>query len=138
MAQDLDLGKLLRLKGMVESAASAVDPAQPESAHAITDSYQRLRAQVGELVGGSDLEGEFTASFPEIDVARFEPRRGSLIAEGAAALNAAQRARVLLGQLAGWLEGLIVERTLQQRIEAEAAERVKQERKQPPGFRATP
>jgi hypothetical protein len=135
---DVDLGKLLRLKGMIDSAASAVE-ADAASAPALTESYQRLREQVEKTLSGSDLLAEFQASFPELPTV--EGPTGSehpreVVSRARVAESAARKARALLGQLAGWVDGMIAERTLEKRLQAEAVERVKQE-KQRPGFRAS-
>ncbi len=68
--------------------------------------------------------------FPEIQ--EFEGGSGpgprGLIDWHTAATTAGTNAKRLLEQLSGWIEGLIEEQTLSERIEAEAAERVKQEK----------
>ena len=127
---ELDLGRLLRLKGMIESAASTVDPAVA-SAPALTESYSRMRAQVFELVNGSELSNEFSAAFPKMNPVSTPSGSGhpsNMVRQIRTAEAEAQKARTLLGQLAGWLTGLIEEQTLTARIKAEAAERIKQQR----------
>lgn len=119
---DLDLGRLLRLKSMAESAAPSVEP-DGYSAPALTGSYARLRAEIARMLEGSGLEQEFANAFPEITVikhARNTPRVATRDA------SAAREVRILLGQLGGWLEGLIAERTLEQRLRYEAEERMRQ------------
>jgi hypothetical protein len=134
---ELDLGRLLRLKGMVEAAASSVEQPDGSAAPALTGSYMRTRAEISSLLGGSGLEQEFANAFPEIEVVEGGHRHPrDAAAAGITDAPAARSAQVLLGQLAGWLDGLIAERTLDQRLRLEAEERVKQERRQSPGFRA--
>jgi hypothetical protein len=122
---------------MVESAAAG--EANGYSAPAFTQSYVRLRGQVAQLVTGTSLEEEFAGAFPEIEQVEIPKGRNDpavLSMQKSALAPQAHRAQALIGQLGGWLTGLIDEQTLQQRIEAEAAVRIKQERRQPPGFRA--
>jgi hypothetical protein len=131
----LDLGQLLRYKGMVEAASTAVD-ADGAAAHALSESYMRLREQLANVLEG-DLSDEFNAVFPEIEIpAPVQVHPGAAARAAIAQTPAARRAQVLLTQLAGWLDGLIAEQTLDQRLKLEAAERVAQERRKPPGFGA--
>ena len=129
----ISLGQLLRLKGMTEAAGTAV-AADGASAPALTESYIRLRDQIANLLQG-DFADEFDAAFPVVEEVR-QPMDHPRAAARAAIIHeaAARRARTLLGQLAGWLDGLIAEATLEQRLRFEAEERVKAERRQPPGF----
>jgi hypothetical protein len=134
---ELDLGQLLRLRGMIESAATSVT-ADGDGAPALTESYARLRGLARDFVEAPDLNiDEFDPAFPEMDVVEFaeheHPRR--LMARNTTYAPQAKRAQALLGQLGGWVSGLIDEITLEQRLRFEAQERVKQERRQPPGFR---
>jgi hypothetical protein len=111
---------------MVESGGDGA------SAHALSDGYMRLRNQIGTILDG-DLSDEFNAAFPEIQVPQLGPGSPS---RTIALTPQARRSQALLAQLAGWLEGLIAERTLDQRLRYEAEERVKLERRKPPGFQA--
>jgi len=134
---ELDLGELLRLRGMLESAATG--PADGDGAPALTESYTRLRGLVRDYVEAHGLNiDEFDPAFPEIDLVEFpehqHPR--DFAARTMAHTPQAKRAQALLGQLAGWVSGLIDELTLDKRLRLEAEERVKQERRQPPGFRS--
>jgi hypothetical protein len=132
----LELGPLLRLKAMTDEAASSLEP-ESASAPAFTEAYNRLRAAVRELVDKTPIEGEFLNFFPEIEQVSVSlsqhPREA--VREMVRFESAAKQARLLLGQLAGWVDGLIQEQTLERRLRLEAEERVKQERKQAPGFR---
>ena len=131
---EIDLGRLLRLKEMIASAAG-VDPANATSVYALAKSYGRLRAQVAATVEGSSLEQEFEGAFPSADqVGRLPQEPQMLRSGGITHSQVARDAQALLAQLAGWVEGLIAEQTLERRLELEATERVKQERRQSPGF----
>ena len=118
---------------MIRSAAGG-DEVDGLAAPGLTASYMRLRAQVAELVAGTRLADEFASSFPEIEVieGQVHPNAARHLAFGAGPV--AKEAQGLLRQLAGWIEGLVAEQTFEQRIQAEAAERVRQEKKPPTGF----
>ena len=125
----LDLGRLLRLKGTVESAVSGVE-IDWMAAPGLTESYNRILDEVRGLVEGTSLAEELER-FPEIENYRERGPSPRAVAEGG---SAAKRAASMLGQLAGWLDGLIQEQTLDQRLKYEAEERVKLERRKRPGF----
>lgn len=113
----LDLGQLLRLRGMIESASTAVDP-DGDGAAALTQSYIRLRRMVRDLVGESSATlDEFDAAFPEIDPVEIkthnDPR--SMAMRPMKYAPHARHAKALLGQLAGWVSGLIAELEYEQR-----------------------
>lgn len=126
---DFDVGRLLRLKTSIAAAARG-DEVKPADAPSLTSSYRRMRAQVEELVAGGELVAEFNEMFPEIP--EFQGPAGpgprGLIDWHTEATAAGIEARRLLEQLSGWIEGLIEEQTLAERIQVEAAERVKQEK----------
>jgi hypothetical protein len=107
----LDLGQLLRLRGMIESAATSVEP-DGDGASALTQSYMRLRGLVSQLVEESGAtHEEFNAAFPEIEEIKIEghqhPREMAMRPMKYA--PQAREAKALLGQLAGWVSGLIDE-----------------------------
>jgi hypothetical protein len=105
---DSDIGRLLRLKGAIEAAAGI--PAEAPAASALTETYQRLRAQALETAGDRDLRTEFEAMFPEIEPAPDppdHPRESLHIVWKREAEVKAQRASGLLHALAGWVEGLL-------------------------------
>jgi hypothetical protein len=113
----LNMGQLLRLRGMIESAATSVD-ATGDAAAALTESYARLRHQVGAVMTDSSADlAEFEAAFPRIDVVELDqyedPR--DMAMRGMKYAPQAKRAQVLLGQLAGWVTGLIQELEYEQR-----------------------
>lgn len=112
----LDLGQLLRLRGMIQSAADSIEP-DGDGAAALTESYARLRSRVRDLVEVSSAElKEFDAAFPVLDVIevpdREHPRKMAM--RGMEHAPHAKRAKLLLGQLAGWVTGLIEELQLEQ------------------------
>lgn len=127
-----DLGRLLRLKGAIDSMSGGGKP-EPADASSLTEGYRRMREQVAEMVAGAEVESEFEAMFPTLEAfIETSPTGGQgLIEWHHRATSAATRAQGLLNQLGGWLEGLIAEQTMPERIQAEAAERVKREQ---PGF----
>lgn len=113
----LNMGQLLRLRGMIESASTSVE-ATGDGAAALTESYIRLRGRVRAVMeeSSSDL-AEFDAAFPEIELVEVgdqeHPRQMAMRSMKYA--PHAKRARALLGQLAGWVTGLIQELEYEQR-----------------------
>jgi uncharacterized protein with von Willebrand factor type A (vWA) domain len=113
----LDMGQLLRLRGMIEGASTSVE-ATGDGAAALTESYARLRSRVRAVMEDStgDLD-EFDAAFPEIEVVaiadREHPREMAM--RGMKYAPQAKRAQALLKQLAGWVTGLIQELEYEQR-----------------------
>src|SRR5437763_1949626 len=111
----LTIGQLLRLRGMIESAATSV-PGDGDGAAALTQSYLRLRGMVRNLVGESSatLE-EFDSAFPEIEPIQIPGREHPRNMAKRAMQYAphAREAKALLGQLAGWVSGLIDELELE-------------------------
>jgi len=124
-----DIGRLLRLQNSI-SAIGKKGKVEPTDAPSLTEGYRRMRSQVFDLVAGSDLEPEFNDLFPEISEYSMQgdPTGGpGLIRWHTEATTAGTNAQRLLDQLGGWLEGLIEQQTLPEKIQAEAAERVRQE-----------
>jgi len=125
-----DLGRLLRLKNAIAAIASGTK-IEPADAPSLTDGYLRMRSQVADLVSGTNLDEEFKELFPEIPEFKSSGGPGvggrGLIDWHTEATTAGTNAQRLLDQLSGWIGGLIEEQTLPERIQAEAAERVKQE-----------
>lgn len=101
----MDVGVLLRLKGMCEAALDAPTKA---TGQAVAASYVRIRAEVGEAIGGEHTE-ELDRLFPK-----------ELETAGRPWGIQAEEAKTLFGQLAGWISGLIEEQLLDRRIRAEA------------------
>jgi hypothetical protein len=105
---DIDVGRLLRLKGTVESAAEI--PAEPSAANVLAETYGRLRSQALQVAEDRELRAEFEALFPEIEPAPDppdHPRESLHVVWKRRAAVQAQRASGLLRALAGWLEGLL-------------------------------
>jgi hypothetical protein len=92
-----------------------------------------MRDQVAEMVAGTGVGAEFEAMFPELEAfTETSPTGGpGLIEWHHGATSAATTAQGLLNQLSGGVDGLIAEQTMPERIQAEAAERIKREQ---PGF----
>jgi len=127
------VGRLLRLKGAIDALVGPGE-VKPDDLEGLAAGYGRMRKQVADLVKGSGLEAEFEALFPELGpVTNKGPGPGGLIDWHHEATSTAKNAKGLLAQLAGWVDGLIAEETMSERIQAEAAERVKREQ---PGFDA--
>lgn len=125
-----DIGRLLRLQNSI-AAIGKDGKVEPADAPSLTEGYQRMRAQVADLVASSQLEDEFNDLFPEIP--EFSSQGGptggrGLIEWHNEATTAGTNAQRLLNQLGGWITGLVEEQTLPEKIQAEAAERIKQER----------
>lgn len=126
-----DIGRLIRLQNSIAAIAKG-GKVEPADAPSLTEGYRRMRAQVLDLVAGTELEQEFNDLFPEIQ--EFSPQAGptvggrGLIDWHHEATTAGTNAQRLLDQLGGWVAGLVEQQTLPQKIQAEAAERVKQER----------
>jgi hypothetical protein len=128
-----DLGRLLRLHGAVKAAAD-VQPTG-DAAPILTSSYIRLREQALELVD-DERRAEVEATFPAIDIVELPENAHPRLANRLEVTGgpAARTAHGLLVQLAGWLDGYVAALTLEERMRLEASERVRQERRRPPGF----
>ena len=121
----MDVGKLLRIKSMVDEAA-AIEGGGRSRENAVYDSWRRIRAEVRGAIDDDDLAAEFDRLFPE----NFNLRTSGGQAEGERARIAERRLR----ELSGWLEGQVQALTLDQSIEAEARARAEAEQRRP-GFR---
>lgn len=118
----LDMGKLLRLRGMIESATASIE-ATGDGAAALTESYVRLRGRVRAVMEDSSVDlAEFDAAFPEIEIVEVHdqehPRQMAM--RGMKYAPHAKRAQALLGQLGGWVTGLIQELEFEQRARHES------------------
>ena len=98
-----DLGRLRRIKGMVESARTDVGQ-EWHAAPALTESYNRLRGEVLSALENTPHENEFENAFQEIEEVKAQRASPRSTAMGA---SAAARASGLLGQMAAWLKELI-------------------------------
>lgn len=119
---EIDLGRIFRLKGMVEAACLHGDLSWTD-APGLTQSFNRLRGQVINAFEGRPEREEVIAAFPEVkEVAPTRPNPTSIGVNTAAASEANGR----LKQLAGWLGGFADEAALAERIQAEADERAEE------------
>jgi hypothetical protein len=120
----IDIGKFLRLKSSIEAAMSAVPTDQAAvAAGAMMATYDRIRAEVADVVSDEQSD-EFSSLFPET-VTNYPGLVLGASSKEAAKYNSA---RVLLGSLAGWLDGFVAEARMQKEADAYAAARVKEER----------
>jgi hypothetical protein len=126
---ELDIGRLLRVRGMVSNATQA--EANHLTGAALTRAYMGLRGEL--LLGLSGaLREEFERLFEPLEIPReFNPYAGD---NPAVFTQHATEALLSLRRLEGWIQGLIDQATLEQRMRIEAEEKAKWEAKQPPGF----
>jgi len=124
-AHQFDLGRLLRVRAMVTAAqVEATDKAGLALVRAYTGLVAEMNLVLSE--GTEELREEFARIFTPIQ----EP----------APLNArmmavqATEAFVKLRQIGGWIQGLIDELTLDERLRLEAEAKVKAENQPPTGF----
>jgi len=119
-----DLGTYVRLRDATMSVIEGVPEAScAESGAAMVQSYGLLRAEVRAQAGWEHVE-EFDRLFPEWD--DLAPPRSPEAMPGAA--GDYHRARVLLLQLVGWLEGFIEQTQLETEARAYAEARLQKER----------
>jgi hypothetical protein len=109
----MDVGFLLRMKGVVEAAAAVPPSGRAGQGHA--EAYPRVRELIAEAVDDDTLRAEMDRLFP-----------ADLSTAGRPWNAQGDEAVVLMNLLAGWLGGLVEEAVLGQRIRAEAEERAKQ------------
>ena len=82
---------------MIDAALDAT-PERPEAAPGLVEAYNRIRLVCLDLVLGTEAEAEFDGLYPELP-----PFPDGMVAAVGAAAAAGDRARLLLGGLAGWL-----------------------------------
>ena len=120
-----DLGTYVRLRDATMSVIEGVPEAScAESGAAMVQSYGLLRAEVREQAGWEYVD-EFDRLFPEWD--DLAPPRPAEAAPGTA--HDYHRARALLLQLVGWLEGFIEQTQLETEARAYAEARLQKERR---------
>lgn len=123
--RDLDIGRFIRLRNAIQLASDASDG--DGSAVTLAESYLRFRAEALDLVPDENKD-ELQRLCPEIDGQEI----GSITSGSVAiAVRVQQRellakARVLLGALAGFLDGYVEETKM--RIEAEEKARLEAEK----------
>jgi hypothetical protein len=130
----LGVGKLLRLQGMVTAAAST--EAARDSAAALVHAYNGLQDELRASLESDetmDLAEEFDRLFPPLaEPGEFSP---VLAVESHARLAAAaEEGRTRLVQMGGWIQGLIEEITLQERMRLEAEAKAREQAKPRTGF----
>jgi hypothetical protein len=121
-----DLGRYVRLRDATMSVIEGVpETAAVEAAGAMVQAYRLIRAEVREQAGWEFVE-EFDRLFPQWD---------ALVAPGSGpgTVDDYHRARTLLIQLVGWLEGFIEQAQLETEARAYAEARLKKERDPAPG-----
>ena len=130
MATNPNLRSVIRIKTMARAAIPDTETVHSDTAWEMAKAYERLREEARKLSenAGWDSGDEFDAEMPPI---RFPEVPGNARPLG-------RRARVLLGQLAGWAEGHQEAFELEARFkaDAEAKQRAAAEAQRPtPGFR---
>jgi hypothetical protein len=132
--QSLDLGRLLRMQAMVMQAAQT--EATYQAGGALVLAYLRLRAELLKILEPeplAELREEFARIAPHMEFA--PPFSPLLAAETSAKLaDAAHQAQTNLRVLQGWVQGLIDELTLEQRLRLEAEAKAAQANRPPTGF----
>jgi hypothetical protein len=128
----LALGKLLRVRGMVIAAAQV--EATHFAAGALARAYVGMR---GELLAAlqpnslSELRDEFERLFEPLEIP--EPFN-RFVGNAEQLAQVAVEAQLSLRRLEGWIQGLIDELTLDQKMRMEAEETAKLASKIKPGF----
>jgi hypothetical protein len=132
----LDLGRLLRVQAMVTEVAQT--QATHQAGIALVKAYNSLRGEITLIVAGEELASlreECSRLFPHMDYPNVSARMSA--GERIANLDtAASEALLNLRKLGGWIQGLINERTLDQRLRLAAEEQAKLEAKPGMGFKA--
>lgn len=117
------LPRLLRLRGAIQRSLDSAGDIDAYS-EGLKDSYARLRMQARELAVAMGVSAEeFDSIFPEqVEVA--EPNLITL----------AKAAASLLGQLDGYLGGLVQAQAINEQITLEQLELAREAARRPPGF----
>src|SRR4051794_3309662 len=107
-----DLRAVIRIKTMARAAISDSATPGPDEGEEMANAYERLRAEAQALNqrAGWGSADDFNRELPPIERTSPTPPQSRVAAYAAANVNfhraaAGRRARVLLGQLAGWAEG---------------------------------
>ena len=106
------------------------------SAAGLTDAYNRMRDASQRLVDASpELPSEeFGLLFEALPPVSPPAQLDNFVEASAKLESDAKKASILLRQLSGWFQGVVLERTLKQRIEADARARAELAAKAPTGF----
>jgi len=124
---DLDLGRLLRLRAML--SAAQIEPTA-DAGRALVRAYNNLVIEGSGVLtrASAELKQDYERLFPPLE----EPDdhlNATRMAQGAA------EASLKIRLLGGWVQGLIDELTMDQRMRMEAVEMAKVGTKPPTGFR---
>jgi hypothetical protein len=118
------LARLLRLRGAIERSLEDSTTIDAFSADGLKEGYGRLRAQARELVVECEVDAaEFDALFPE-----------HATAEGAAMISIAKAAASLLGQLDGYLGGIVQTQAINAQLTLEQLELAREAARPTLGF----
>lgn len=115
----MDVEQLLRLRGTVEGSA-ATDPRT--GGQGLVASYPRIRVEVASAIDGGEKAAEFDRLFPT-----------TLSTHGQPWIPQAEEVKLILGEMAGWLDGVVNGAAFDRRIRVEAAAKAAEEAKRP-GF----
>jgi hypothetical protein len=131
----IDLGRLLRMRGMVIGASQV--EATRDAGIALVRAYAGLREELLRILEPEtlrELHDEFERLFPPMaEPLPWHPMRGVIATAELAA--ASSEAKVNLQKIQGWIQGLIDELTLDQKMRMEAEETAKLASRVKPGFR---
>jgi LmbE family N-acetylglucosaminyl deacetylase len=135
-----NLGKLFRMHGMVSRAALMETASQ--AGGALARAYLGLRDEMLLSLDTEELtplREEFERLFPVMEVPEPHDPHWDVQRSGTRLMEAAMEAQLHLRRLEGWIQGLIDEMTLEQRLRLrmDAEEKAKAERKLKPGFGGT-
>ena len=124
----VDTGRLLRLRGAITGTLASTERGEggrsPFAGEALGDAYNRYRSELLSLLpDNSTIRSEVEALCPAFSEAP-PGSRHDLFGHDAFTGKAA----ALLGQLAGWIDGLIEEAQMQMNATAYAEARIKDER----------
>jgi hypothetical protein len=134
MATDIDLGQLLRLRAMTTKVLQT--QVTEHAGIALVHAYNGLREEMLGIhrQGLAELREEFARLLPSLDEPpAYDPSYRMPQPEF---LVAATEAMVKLGQLEGWIQGLIDEQTLEERMRLEAEAKAKLATRPSTGFAA--
>ena len=132
--QSLDLGRLLRMRAMVTAAAQT--EATYQAGIALVKAYLNLRGEMLKILEPEtlgQLREECARLFPHMEFP--PPYSPTLPLDTSAKLaDAAHQAQTNLRILQGWIQGLIDELTLEQKLRFEAEAKIAQASRPPTGF----
>ena len=106
------------------------------AAAGLTDAYNRIRDAAQTLVDASpELPAdEFGRLFAPLEPVSPPAELDNFVAASAKLESDAKKASIRLRQLSGWFQGVVLDRTLKQRIEADARAKAELAAKAPTGF----